>query len=176
MKTVVVYSSQTGFTEKYAGWIAKETNAKLLSLAEAKKENAEIFDSADAVIYGGWIMGGKVVNSDWLKKQIPKWSGKKLVLLCVGASPNANPDVETEVEALLTEEEKKSVKAFYCQGGISYEKMKLPAKLAMKAFARVLKSKKDGTEKERSMGEMLSHSYDISDKALITPILEYLNS
>ena len=37
MRTIVVYMSQTGFTKRYAEWIAERMNADLLNLKEAKK-------------------------------------------------------------------------------------------------------------------------------------------
>ena len=36
MKTIVVYNSQTGFTERYAKWIAEAAQAVCLPLSEAK--------------------------------------------------------------------------------------------------------------------------------------------
>lgn len=108
-------------------------------------------------------------------KEIYRWKGKKLAFFCVGASPNELPDVETALHSALTDEERKYAKAFYCQGGIAYDKMKLPSKLAMKAFAAVVRNKKDATEQEKTMGEMISHSYDISDRKYILPIVEYFN-
>lgn len=174
MKTIIVYSSQTGFTKRYADWLAEELGADAITLDEAKKQNNQYFDDADAIIYGGWAMGGKVVNSEWFTQRIPKWKGKKLVLFCVGASPSETPDVEVALHNALTDEERKYAKAFYCQGGIAYEKMKLPFKLAMKAFASMVRKKKDATEQEKEMGEMISHSYDIADKKYIMPIVEYV--
>ena len=174
MKTIIVYSSQTGFTKRYAEWLAEETGAEVLTIAEAKKRSDDYFAGADAIIYGGWAMGGKIVNSEWFTQRIPVWKGKKLVLLCVGASPNANPEVEVALRNALTEEEHKYAKAFYCQGGIAYDKMKVPSRLAMKAFAAMVRNKKDATPQEKEMGEMISHSYDISDRKFIMPIVEYL--
>ena len=92
----------------------------------------------------------------------------------MGASPNENPEVDVALHNALTDEERKYAKAFYCQGGISYEKMKLPMKLAMKAFASMVRKKKDATEQEKIMGEMLSKSYDIADKMYINPIVDYV--
>ena len=97
-----------------------------------------------------------------------------MVLFCVGASHSENPDVEVALQNALTDEERKYAKAFYCQGGIAYEKMKLPAKLAMKAFASMVRKKKDATEQEKKMGEMNSHSYVISDREYIMPIVQYV--
>ena len=119
-------------------------------------------------------MGGKVVNSEWFTQRIPDWKGKKLVLLCVGASPKEIPEVEVLLQNALTDEEYKYAKAFYCQGGIDYDQMKLPYRLAMKAFAAMIRNKKDASEQDRKMGEMISHSYDISDKKYIEPIVKYL--
>ena len=52
--------------------------------------------------------------------------------------------------------------------------MKPPAKLAMKAFATMVRKKKDATPQEKEMGEMISHSYDIADKKFIEPIVDYV--
>ena len=38
MKTLVIYNSQTGFTEKYAKWLAEKLEAKCLSVKEEKNE------------------------------------------------------------------------------------------------------------------------------------------
>ena len=143
-------------------------------MAEAKKKTDDYFNDADAIVYGGWAMGGNIVNSEWFKSKLPQWKGKKLVLFCVGASPNELPDVETALHNALTDDERKYAKAFYCQGGIAYEKMKLPSKLLMKAFAKMVRNKKDATQQEKDMGEMISHSYDISDRKFIEPIVEYI--
>ena len=35
MKTIIIYSSQTGFTEKYALWMAEELEADIVTLPEA---------------------------------------------------------------------------------------------------------------------------------------------
>lgn len=176
MKTIIVYLSQTGFTKRYADWLAEELGTAAITLAEAKKQNDQYFEDADAIIYGGWAMGGKIVNSEWFTQRIPQWKGKKLVLFCVGASPNESPDVEAALHNALTDEGRAYAKAFYCQGGLSYEKMKLPSRLAMKAFASMVRKKKDATEQEKMMGEMISHSYDISDRKFITPIATYVKN
>ena len=37
MKTLITYSSQTGFTKKYATWLSEELKADCIPLKEAKK-------------------------------------------------------------------------------------------------------------------------------------------
>ena len=43
MKTIIVYSSQTGFTKRYADWLAEELGADAITLDEAKKTEQPIF-------------------------------------------------------------------------------------------------------------------------------------
>ena len=38
MKTLVIYTSQTGFTKRYAAWISEELNADIYDLKDVKKK------------------------------------------------------------------------------------------------------------------------------------------
>ena len=174
MKTLIIYTSKTGFTRKYAEWLAERMSADLLDLKEARKKKDEFFEPYDAIVYGGWAMAGNLVKSKWFLEKAPAWKKKRLAMFCVGGSPNDNPDVETSLQKMLTDEQRKYIKAFYCQGGFNYEKMNGPSKLAMKMFVGALKKKKDATEEEKTMAKMISSSYDISDIRFIDPIAEYL--
>ncbi|MCR5756266.1 MAG: flavodoxin domain-containing protein [Acetatifactor sp.] len=169
MKTLIIFSSQTGFTKRYAEWIAEETDAELISLSRAKKKNADYFDTYDAILYGGWTMAGRVVKADWYFKRAEKWKDKKLLVFCVGASPMENPEIQTALDNMLTSEQKEFIKIFYCPGGIAYDKMNLFSRLAMKAFASALK--KDADPDKQKQGAIISESYDIADKQYIQPIL-----
>ena len=51
MKTIVIYNSQTGFTKRYAQWIAEAAGADCLALPDAKKKDLTAYE---AIIYGGW--------------------------------------------------------------------------------------------------------------------------
>ena len=43
MKTLVIYTSQTGFTKRYAEWISEELNADIYDLKDVKRENKCFF-------------------------------------------------------------------------------------------------------------------------------------
>ena len=175
MKTLIIYTSQTGFTKRYAGWLADRMNGDLLELKDAQKKKNDFFDEYQAIVYGGWAMAGNVVKVKWFLEKASGWKDKKLAIFCVGGSPNDNPDVEEFLRKALTDEQRKYIKAFYCQGGFNYEKMNGPSRLAMKMFVGALKKKKDATEAEKTMAKMISSSYDISDIKFIEPIVAYLD-
>lgn len=174
MKTVVIYNSQTGFTKRYAQWIAEATGADCLELSEAKKKSMATYE---AIIFGGWACAGGISKLSWFKNNIDKWSDKKLIAFCVGGSPIDNPEIEPALKQNFKESELKKVNVFYCPGGFNYEKMSAPSKLMMKIFIKTLKAKKNKTEEEEEvMIKMISSSYDISDKKYIEPILECLKN
>lgn len=171
MKTIVIYHSQTGFTKRYAKWIAEAVGADCLELSVAKEKDLTTYE---AIIFGGWACAGSISKISWFKKNIDKWADKKLIAFCVGGSPADNPEVEIALKEIFSEAEQKMVKLFYCPGGFNYEKMSAPSKLMMKMFVKALKAKKEKTEAEQTMVKMISSSYDISDKRYIEPILKYL--
>lgn len=176
MKTLVVYTSQTGFTKKYAEWLGERMKADVLDLKDAQKKNTGFFDDYQAIVYGGWAVAGKLSKSKWYLGKAPSWKDKKLAVFCVGGSPNESPETKVALENMLNDEQRKFIKAFYCQGGINYEKMSAGNRLTLKMFVGALKKKKNLSEKERTMVEMISSTYDISDKKYIEPIVEYLEA
>lgn len=171
MKTIIIYNSQTGFTERYARWIAEAAGADCLELSIAKKKDLSAYK---AIIYGSWACAGSINKTSWFKENIDKWADKKLIVFCVGGSPADSPEIGTFLKQNFNETEQKRVKTFYCPGGFNYERMPAMSRLMMKMFIRALKAKKDKTEKEQAMIKLISFSYDISDKKYIGPILQYL--
>ena len=171
MKTIVIYNSQTGFTKKYAEWIAQSVNADCVEFSNAKKQD---LSSYDAIVFGGWAFAGSITKLKWFKKNISKWAGKKLAVFCVGASPIENPDIQTDLPKNFTDEELKVIKWFYCPGGLDYDKMSVTSKTMMKMLAKSLETKKNKTQKDIEQAKMISSSYDISDIRYIKPIVEYI--
>lgn len=171
MKTVVIYNSQTGFTRRYAQWIAEAAGAECVELEGAKKRS---FDDYNAIVFGGWACAGGISKLKWFKSHMDDWADKKMIVYCVGASPADSPDIPRALRNNFSDAQWEKVKVFYLPGGFNYERMSSMSKMMMKVFLRTLKAKKDKTEEEKGMVEMISHSYDISDRRYIEPIVELL--
>ena len=174
MKTLVIYTSQTGFTKRYVGWISEELNADLYDLNDVKKKADSFFETYEAIVYAGWCMAGKVVKVNWFMDKAVCWKGKRLAIVAVGASPNDNPEVDEFLDNVMTEEQCQIMKAFYCQGGINYDRMNFFSRTLMKMFANALRNNKNSSEKDKEKGEMISKSYDISDRKFIEPVMDYI--
>ncbi len=171
MKTAVIYNSKTGFTKRYAEWIAEAAGGECMELSVAKKKDLTPYE---AIVFGGWACAGSISKIGWFKSNIDRWGDKKLIAFCVGGGPIDNPEIEPALRRNFSDSEQKKVQVFYCPGGFNYEQMSAPSRLMMKMFVKTLRAKKDKTREEQEMIRMLSSSYDISDKRYIEPILQCL--
>lgn len=172
MKALVIYTSQTGFTKRYAGWLAEKLGGEAVDINEVKNAPDERFATYDTIVYGGWANAGKVVRSDWFLKKAPAWKDKKLAVFCVGAAKAGDQNMKNALDRLLDSEQKKYIKAFYMPGGLNYEKLKTGGRLLMKAYAAMLKKKPETQE----YGELISKSFDIADQKYLEPLIEYLGA
>lgn len=162
---VIVYKSETGFTEKYARWIAEELDCKLFCWKDRRKACLEEYDG---VIFGGRFHAGSIDGLKWFKKQLPRVAGKKIAVFATGAMPATSPDVAKALAQNIPEEQQKTVPAFYMPGGLCYEKMGGLDRLMMSIFRKML-------EKTQGNGETLNaiqKSYDFSAKEYILPLVE----
>ncbi len=57
MRSIVIYKSQTGFTQKYAEWIAEELKADIFDILQV---NVEMLQNYDTIIYGGGLYAGGI--------------------------------------------------------------------------------------------------------------------
>ena len=119
MKTIVIYTSQTGFTKRYAKWIAKAAGADCLELSAAKKKDLA---SYEAIIFGGWACAGSIHKISWFKKNINKWADKKLIAFCVGGSPASNPEIKTALEKISPNQSEKRSEHFIARADSAMRK------------------------------------------------------
>ena len=171
MKTAVIYHSQTGFTRKYAEWLSEAAGADCFDLAAAKKRS---FDGYQAIVFGSWACAGRISKISWFKERAASWPEKTLIVFSTGGSPAESPEIAAFLRNQFSEEERGRIHAFYCPGGFCYEKMSAGSKLMMKMFRKMIGAKKEKTREEEEMLKMISHSYDLTDKKYLEPILALL--
>ncbi len=172
MKTAVIYSSQTGFTKRYANWIASAAHADCLDVSAASTEDLSQYD---AIVFGSWISGGYLHDLHWLKDNLPTCPDQKRILYIVGASPSENEEVKRLRKKCLRAFEEHNVKdIFYCPGGFNLEKLPASSKAMMKLFIRTFLAKKNKTEPQALMARLIVKTYDVTNPKYILPILDAL--
>lgn len=169
MKAAIIYFSQTGFTRQYAEWLAEETGGECMPLVEAKKRDLSAYD---VIVFGSWCHAGMIRNLSWFKEKMPQWQEKKKIVFAVGATPEESPEIAEALRKNFNNEEWAQVSVFYCPGGLRYENMKFGSKLMMKMYSNMMSKKENKSEDEKRMAEMITKSYDISDRKYILPVAE----
>ena len=93
MKAVVIYKSKTGFTKKYAEWIAEDL---LADIFDVSKVTINMLTEYDTIIYGGSLHAVGINGVKLITQNIDKLKDKKIVVFATGASPSRE-DVINEV-------------------------------------------------------------------------------
>lgn len=169
MKAIVIYSSKTGFTEKYANWIAQELDCKAVSID--KTGDADII-SCDCVIYGGWLMASGITDLKRFKK-FKSLNGKRVFVFAVGVSDMDLPGLhEKIVEMNFAPQERRMAPVFYFEGGINYEKMGFMGKKMLGMLKKGIGKKAAVSAEESRLLDKIDHNYDGTRREYIEPLVK----
>ena len=161
MKPVaIVYTSNTGNTEKYAQMLAEKIDLPVYSINEAKKD----LPKRAEIIYLGWLMAGKIKD---LSKARRRYKIKAVGAVGLGA-------VGTLAESL-----RKSnhicpcIKLFELQGGMDHAKLKGIYKTMIETLIKMLSKKKNRTADEDVMLEMIRSGGDFTKEENLDAIVNW---
>lgn len=134
MKLVVTYTSKTGFTRRYAQWIAEELGHEAVPQKQLK--NASEYD---LLIHGGWIMGGMLTGFADIRKQNPK----SAIVFGVGQTED-----EGYVETIREANQLGEIPCFYFPGGYDPSKLNFFLKFIVKTVTKKKPEYEDHTNRE----------------------------
>lgn len=122
LKTIVIYTTRYGSTEKYAHEIAKELNCPSLKSSQVTQADLKPYD---VVILGSCLLEGQLANAATYESWIEAYPHKKWALFTVGLS---NPKL-TNFDYILSYNFKLKtldrIAAFHFRGTISYKRLHL---------------------------------------------------
>ena len=171
-KILILYKSVTGFTKKYADFIAKETGG---TAVDFKKADPKTLHGYDCIIFGSRAHAGRIDGLGKLRKLLAGNFSGRLILFVTGATPNSEEDSILEFwKQNLTADEQKHLPHFYFQDGLCYEKMPLADRLMMKAASLMLQKKKKKNASDLAFEQAIQSSYDISSDIYAKPLISYL--
>lgn len=164
MKKIVVYQSGTGFTAKYAGWIAEDLGCEAKEFKTLKPGELAGYDM---VIYGGWIMGGMIAGYDKVKKL----EQKNIVVFGVGMTVPSE-----EVATKIAEQNQiPQERFFYFEGGYNPQKLGFVQKSMMNIIKKSLLKKADKTAEDLHTLETFKGA-DNTDRYAIKGLVEYCDA
>lgn len=178
MRTAVIYCSQTGFTEKYARWIAEEQRCEATPFAQ---RGAVDLGACDAVVFCSWFHAASMKGVKWIKAQIAQHPEVRFAILASGASPApcSNWPAEGLEEAFCRSfpaEEYADLPWFYCQGGFDFERLGLPDRLAMRAFFRMMEGKAKESPRDAEALASMRAGFDATSRNALEPLFAHLRA
>ena len=114
----VLYTSNTGFTQKYAMTFAKKACVDCLPMND--------FPAAEDVIYFGWTCAGAVSG---LKKAMKNYELKAVCVVGI------KPVEQVSLDEIKKQNNLHDIPVFYLQGGIDMARLKWYQRLIIKAVA-----------------------------------------
>lgn len=160
---IVLYRSKTGFSRRYAQWLAEELCCEALDC----RRGTDLAAYGGVILVGG-LYAGRMAGLGWLKRQ--RLEGKRTAAVAVGCAPMDNPGLGESMEKLFGR--LPQIQGFYCQGGLDYEHMGRVDRAMMAALRASL-----GRSPERAeMLEYISRSFDGSDRAYLAPVIAWAGS
>ena len=144
----IIYTTNTGSTERYARLLAQETGLPAYSLAEAKKR---VFAGAE-VIYLGWIMAGSVKGYAMAAKRY------RVRAICgVGMGQTGTQTDSVRKKSAVPD----SIPLFTLQGNFDMKKLhgiyRPMMEIMVKTAGKGLAEKSDRTPEEDDMLDMMLH-------------------
>jgi menaquinone-dependent protoporphyrinogen IX oxidase len=170
MKTAVVYRSKTGFTKKYAHWIAAELDADLF---RGSAVGVETLADYDIIIYGGGLYAGGIDGVKLITKNLGRLPAQKIVVFATGATPQREETTGKLERQNFTPEQLERVRFFYLRGGFDYSKLSPINKVIMNLLRWSLKRKKQLTADERGMLAAYDTPVDFTRKEKIQDLVSY---
>lgn len=178
MKAIVIYTSTTGFTKKYAEWIAADLGADFAEgcdLVEAKGLRAGALSAYDVVIYGGSLHAIGIRGLAKFKPSLPALAGKKVIVFAVGAAPDRKGVPEEVLAANFSPEERGRIRFFYLRGGFDYAKLGLVDKFLMTLLKLKMKNKREDERSPDERGMLASYAkpVDFTKRAYVDELVAY---
>ncbi|QRV01619.1 hypothetical protein JTE88_05815 [Arcanobacterium phocisimile] len=180
-RTIVVYSTVTGFARTYAQWIAEDLDADLYSLEELLpliKHGQVTLNAYDLIIYGAGVRMGVIRNFAKFRKLLKRsglLTSKKIIVWANGGTPQ-HPDRDYRSASRTfnrVELARHDYAYFYLEGGVRYEGLNPFEKGLLKTFAKRVQKYRNRGEWAVAVADHIADGYDHTDRTAITPLVTH---
>ncbi len=170
MDGIILYQSKYGATKKYAEWLSENTGFQCV---ETKKADIREIAKYDTIVLGGGVYASGIAGLSFLKKNIEKLKGKKVIVFCCGASPYEEKAFQ-EIKSRNMKGALADIPLFYCRGAFDMERMsfidRALCNMLRKSVAK--KNPADYEPWEKALMAVEKGKSDWTDKKYIEPIIE----
>lgn len=169
---IIVYQSKYGATKKYAGWLREMTGFECTETRSARIEEAGQYGTL--VLCGGIYASG-IAGLSFLKKNMGRLKGSRIILFCVGASPYDEKALD-EIRARNLRGDLQGIPLFYGRGAWDENKMTFRDRTLCRLLQKAVAKKDPATYEPwmQALVDAAGKSCDWTDRKYLTPLMNYL--
>jgi len=178
LKATVLYRSKTGFTKKYAEWIAEDLSVDAHNLDDVKNLSV-LLQGTDTLVFGGGLYA---IGINGLKKLLADESMRdirNIFVFCTGLSIDSE-EVQREIyESNIKGVDKLNIKLYYYRGGFNFKKLSLMDQFLMRILKlkiELKKKRKKLASDELGMLAVFNRQVDFTDRKLIRKLVQDVQS
>ena len=172
-RTVVIFKSKYGATEKYARWIGEELDCPVFSFDDFSKDKLNDYDN---IIYGGGVQAGGIKGFDkfkkWIKPLIGQ-QGKKIVIFAVGLNVD-NADGRMQLRDINFDKGGfRQLTCYFMGGAYDPDQIKGIDKALMSMVHKMLSDKGlNMNDEERTLLKRIEDGCDLVSRQQIEPLVK----
>lgn len=170
-RTIIIYKSKYGSTQKYAQWIGEELDCPVVSASDFPRKDFEKYTN---IIFGGCVHAGGIMGLDLIKKNFRHLDGKKIVIFAVGLNVMEQENRMQLREINFDKKRLNGLTCYYCPGAYDPSKIKGIDGAVIKMMKRMLENKKpeETTEADEKLLSGVTNGTDMTDRKYIEPIIK----
>lgn len=173
-KGIILYQSKYGATKKYVDWIVEKTGYDCIETKNAKVARLQDYD---VLLLGGGVYASGIAGLHFLKKNISRFSDKKIAVFAVGASPYDEKAI-TQIKEMHFKDALSNVPLFFCRGAWDEDKMTVGDRTLCRMLQKaVAKQNPDNYEPwQKALMCSVGQKCDWTDKAYLEPMLDFIEN
>ena len=174
MRTLILYTSKTGNTKKYAEDIAQAVNGDVFPLKKYKWKDVGDYDS---IVFGGWVMGGKIQGIDDFLSHYDEISDKNILVFSSGMGFVTSESRDRLISGNVLDIY--HIRYYQLRGSFDYSKLHFPYNFMINTSLTALRKDPDSAQ-DLSMVENLKETplefYDQQGVDRIISVLHRLSA
>ena len=170
MKTLVLYESKYGSTEKYACWLSEALSCEQRRTSQMDPAQLQAYDT---LILGGGIYATGIAGVGFLKKNVQAIQDKKVLVFAVGASPFDEHALE-EIRRRNLKGPLAKLPLFYCRGAWNEDLLTVKDRMMVGLLKKMVSQKNpaDYAPWERALMQAIGTVCDWTDPKELQQILQ----
>ena len=170
MRTLVIYKSKTGSTQKYAEEIARAIGGDILSIKKFKRKH---IDNYDTIVFGGWVMGGKIQGLDDFLVHYDDMKDKNIIVFAVGMSLVTKESRDNLISVNILD--LYHVRFYQLRGSFDFNKLSFFTRILMANSIKMSAAQGGDAMQQQALEQIKERPIEFYDQAGIDRIVSVLH-